>query len=52
MIKTDWRLFTQEEKNSVAAAVKQAQLLKKIIYTPLLTEDGVLTNEVKELRNL
>lgn len=52
MIKTDWRLFTQEEKNSVAAAVKQAQLLKKIIDTPLLTEDGVLTNEVKELRNL
>lgn len=52
MIKTDWRLFTQDEKNSVAAAVKQAQLLKKIIDTPLLTEDGVLTNEVKELRNL
>lgn len=52
MSKTDWNMFTQEEKNSVAAAVKQAQLLKKIIDTPLLTENGVLTNEVKQILNL
>lgn len=52
MSKTDWNMFTQEEKNSVAAAVKQAQLLKKIIDTPLLTENGVLTNEVKQIQNL
>lgn len=52
MSKTDWNVFTQEEKNSVAAAVKQAQLLKKIIDTPLLTENGVLTNEVKQIQNL
>lgn len=52
MSKTDWNVFTQEEKNSVAAAVKQAQLLKKIIDTPLLTENGVLTSEVREIQNL
>lgn len=51
MSKKDWNVFTQEEKNSVAAAVKQAQLLKKIIDTPLLTENGVLTNEVKQIQN-
>lgn len=52
MSKTDWNVFTQEEKNSVAAAVKQAQLLKKIIDTPLLTENGVLTSEVREIQSL
>lgn len=49
MRKTDWNLFSQEEKNTIAAAVKQAQLLKKIIDIPLLTENGILTTEAKEI---
>ena len=47
--KTDWRTYTQEEKNTVACAVKMIQLLKVILDTPLLTKDGILTAEAKEL---
>ena len=52
MHKTNWDIFSQDEKNSVAVAVKQAQLLKKIIDTPLLTENGILAREIKEITNL
>lgn len=52
MHKTNWDIFSQDEKNSVAVAVKQAQLLKKIIDTPLLKENGILTREIKEITNL
>ncbi|WP_313530759.1 hypothetical protein [Anaerotignum sp.] len=47
--KTEWKLYSIEEKQQVAATVKQAILLKGIIDTPLLTEDGVLTKEIKRV---
>ncbi|WP_410208536.1 hypothetical protein [Fusobacterium sp.] len=48
-IKTEWSEFTQEEKNIVAGAVKMVQLLKKILNTPLLTNEGSLTEDAKLL---
>lgn len=50
--KKDWRLYSQNEKEIVAIAVKQVQLLKKIIDTPLLSKEGLLTNEIKEIENI
>lgn len=47
--KTEWTTYTQEEKEQIAATVKLAKLVKGIIDTPLLTEDGILTAEVKQL---
>ena len=44
-------LNTVEEKNIVAAAVKSAQLVKAVIDTPLLSEDGLLTKEIRDLQN-
>lgn len=50
--KKDWRLYSQNEKEIVAIAVKQVQLLKKIIDTPILSKEGLLTNEIKEIENI
>lgn len=50
--KTDWELYSQNEKEIIAMVVKQAQLLKKIIDTPLLSKEGVLTNEVKKIESI
>lgn len=47
--KTEWSQFTDEEKHTVAATLKLAQLLKEIIDTPLLNENGFLTREAKKL---
>lgn len=46
--KINWKEFSIDEKKKVAACVKLAQVLKLVIDMPLLTEDGVLTEEVKE----
>lgn len=46
--KTDWAKFTDQEKKKAAAAIKLAQVLKMLIDIPLLTEDGVLTKEIRE----
>lgn len=45
MSKTDWRQFSQEEKNVVAGAVKMVQILKVILDCPLLTEKGEITTD-------
>lgn len=50
--KTNWDLFSQSEKETVAIAVKQIQLLKKIIDTPLLSKEGILTPEIKEIEKI
>ena len=50
--KTDWELYSQNEKEIIAMAVKQTQLLKKIIDTPLLSKEGLLTNEVKKIESI
>ena len=45
----NWAEYTRYDKDKVIGAMKTAQLLKKIIDIPLLTEDGALTREVKEI---
>lgn len=50
-IKTDWRTFTAEEKYLVATNVKLAQALKMLIDTPLLSNDGELTEESFNILN-
>ena len=47
--KRDWKLFSGQEKKTTAACLKLAQMIKVIIDTPLLTEDGILTKEIKEV---
>lgn len=41
---TNWRHYSPKEKQKVHEVVLTAQLTKKIIDTPLLDEDGALTN--------
>ncbi|MDR3259732.1 MAG: hypothetical protein LBT51_09025 [Fusobacteriaceae bacterium] len=55
--KTNWKEYSEDEKNTVTAAMKNAQLLKSIIDKPLLTKDGKLSNdfnseEMKKVFNL
>ena len=50
--KTDWELCSLQEKNIIAASIKQVQLLKKIVDTPLLTEDGLIVKEINELKKI
>ena len=47
--KRNWKLFSGQEKKTTAACLKLAQMIKVIIDTPLLTEDGILTKEIKEV---
>ena len=42
---TDFSSFTDDEKHTVAAAVSIAGAIKAVLDTPLLTEDGKLTDE-------
>lgn len=50
-VKNNWKEFSIEEKQTVAAAIKSAQLVKAIIDTPLLTKDGILTKEIRDLQD-
>lgn len=45
----NWREYSDSEKEKVAAAVSMAQLVKKVIDIPLLTEEGVLTQDVRAI---
>ncbi len=47
--KKEWNMYSMEEKHQIASTVKQAVLLKGIIDTPLLTNDGILTTEIKNI---
>lgn len=42
---TDFRAFSNDEKHTVAAAVSIAGAIKAVLDTPILTEDGKLTDE-------
>lgn len=42
---TDFRAFSDDEKHTVAAAVSIAGAIKAVLDTPILTEDGKLTDE-------
>ncbi|SDW42177.1 hypothetical protein SAMN05421781_1360 [Marinococcus luteus] len=46
---TDWSSFEQEEKRTIHRVFLIAQLIKGIIDTPLLDEDGEITEKSKEV---
>ena len=46
---TDFSTFTNEEKHTVAAAVSTAGAIKAVLDTPILTEDGTLTEESEKV---
>jgi len=41
----DWNSFSNEDKHTVAAAASIAKAIKTVLNTPILTEDGKLTDE-------
>ncbi len=45
----DWKNLNKAEKDTVIVAMKAAQTLKTIIDIPLLTKDGVLTKDIKDI---
>lgn len=47
----DWKLYDASEKEKVIAAMKSAQLVKGLIDMPLLTEDGILTEDIRNAVN-
>ncbi|MFT4105526.1 MAG: hypothetical protein QM657_07195 [Lacrimispora sp.] len=46
---TDWNQYTESQKKQVAIAMKIAQLSKAIIDTPMLSEDGKLTDDIRKI---
>lgn len=46
--KTDWHELTEDEKHSVAIAVKYAMAIKSFVDMPILTENGMLTKSAKD----
>ncbi|MBE6097963.1 MAG: hypothetical protein E7198_09235 [Schwartzia succinivorans] len=49
---TDWNVYSKQEKKIVAGVAMTAKTLKVIMDTPLLCEDGSLTQESEELFSL
>ena len=45
----DWKNLNKVEKDTVIVAMKAAQTLKSVIDIPLLTKDGVLTKDIKDI---
>lgn len=46
---TDWNRYSPAEKNIVIAAMKTAQAVKLLLDTPLLTDEGLLTKDIKKV---
>lgn len=46
---TNWNSYSKYEKEKIAITVKEAKFLKALIDKPLLTDDGILTNEIKRV---
>lgn len=46
---TDYSKFTPEQKKTVAAAMSMAGAIKAVLDTPILTEEGNLTDESKSV---
>lgn len=47
--KTNWSYYTESEKYTIINAIKTFQAIKKVLDTKVLTEDGLLTEDTKEL---
>lgn len=45
----DYSSYTQESKKKLACAVAKVKLIKTVIDTPILTEEGTLTSESDKL---
>ncbi len=45
----DWKKLNKAEKDTVIVAMKAAQTLKSVIDIPLLTKEGVLTKDIKDI---
>jgi len=45
----DWNKFSNEDKHAIAAAASIAQAIKTVLNTPILTEDGKLTDESAQI---
>lgn len=45
----NWKNLNKAEKDTVIVAMKAAQTLKAVIDIPLLTKDGVLTKDIKDI---
>ena len=48
---TDYSLYTDEQKNTVAAGLSTVVAIKAVLDTPILTEDGKLSSESKNIPN-
>lgn len=48
---TEWSNYSQSEKYLVVASMKTAQAVKTVLDIPLLTEDGALTQDVRNVLN-
>ena len=46
---TDFRTFSEAEKQAVAGAASLAGAIKAVLDTPILTEDGKLTEESAQI---
>lgn len=49
---TDYSTFSAEEKKVVAAAMATAGAIKAVLDTPILTEDGNLTQDSQKIANM
>lgn len=47
----EWNDYSVQEKETVFASFKTTQLLKGVLDTPLLNENGSLTDEAKNIKN-
>jgi hypothetical protein len=45
----DWRTFKSEDKHTIAAAAALAKAIKTVLDTPILTEEGKLTDESERI---
>lgn len=44
---TEWKKYSTDDKNTIITAMKTVQAVKVIIDTPLLSENGVLTQDIR-----
>lgn len=49
VIEKNWSKLSIAEKNVIASAMKAVQVLKTVVDVPLLTDEGVLTKDIREV---
>lgn len=47
-VKIDWKMYSKKERELVLMSAKYAEIVKGVIDTQLLTEDGILTTEINK----